>query len=971
MNGDRGEGRWAATGRVAADSASLESVRPVLDALSAQVALLSTEGVVLLANRAALESSRLDQASVLGLPLWDTPWFRDDPDARQDVRAAVERAANGQTSRYDESIQAGGGRITVDMEIRPAVPTPGAAPSHLVWSAVDCTDLRSSQDVQDRMAAIVEHSPDFVATMTADGRLLSLNRAGRRMVGLSPAEEIVGRTLGEFHPHWARTLVDEVARPWAREKGSWVGRSALVSPAGEEIPISQVIVAHYDTAGAVRYFSTVARDATEERQAENRLETEVAIGEILEESESFRGAMGEILRAFTLFLKADLAELWLPEGERLSRAMFEVGAHGASAWEPVADGTDRGSLPLHELVHEGRSPILACAGLVLGAKEGEVQLPSFASSGLGFAIDSPQGFIGAVTVYWRGAVEDLGLRTSAGRIAREIAALFRREQAEASLRHAQALAEAASQAKSDFVANMSHEIRSPMTAILGYIELLNRSLSDPDDLQMLDTIRRNGEHLLEIVSDILDLSKIEAGRMEPEPRHMSPGKTVQEVLGLMSVRAAERGLPLTISFDTALPSAIVSDPVAIRQILLNLVSNAIKFTSEGSVQLRLAMRGESIEFRVDDTGIGIPEGVVERLFEPFAQLDTSSARAYGGTGLGLAISSRLAKALHGTLTVESTLGRGSSFTLTVPIGTDEYALVQPADLDRELKRHDMPEPVRAPRQLRGRVLAVDDRLDMRILFRHLFEEAGAQVEVASDGESALRAVEASIASGNEFDAIVMDVQMPRMDGLTATRELRRRGYRAPIIALTAGAQPVDRERALQAGCDEFVAKPISGPALKDVVWRYLGGRPPEAKKRRDSEFSGCAVLLVEDDQSVAAVMEALFEGWGCSVRVARNAEEALERARAGTVDVVFSDLNLPKVSGSQLLPLLKELHTCASAVCVSLSGHGGREGQLLSSRAGFDRHLVKPARLDDLRDVLRTATRRDRSPTPSARSAPA
>jgi len=948
-----------------ADAPSFDSLSPVLDALPARVALLSIEGTVLFANQAALESARLDEASLLGLPLWESPWWRDDPDAQRDLCSAVERAAAGYPSRYDESMQTGQGRITVDMQVRPATGTEGAAPTHLVWSAVDCMEPRGTQDVQDRMAAIVEHSPDFVATLTPSGHLLSLNRAGRRMVGLSPGEEVAGRTLGEFHPHWARTLVDDVARPWAREKGSWVGRSALISSSGEEIPISQVIVAHYGAGGAVRYFSTVGRDATEERQAENRLETEVAIGEILEESESFRGAMKEILRAFSLFLRADLAELWLPEGERLSRAMFELGAHGtADTWDPASVGVTQG-LPLHELLHEGRSPILACAGLVLGAKEGEVRLPAFASSGLGFAVDSPQGFIGVVTVYWKGAVEDLGLRTSAGRIAREIAALFRREQAEVSLRHAQALAEAASQAKSDFVANMSHEIRSPMTAILGYIELLRRSLSDPDDLQMLDTIRRNGEHLLEIVSDILDLSKIEAGRMEPEFRPMSPANTVEEVLGLTGVRAAERGLPLTMSFDTALPSAIVSDPVAIRQILLNLVNNAIKFTSVGSVQLRLAMRGESIEFRLDDTGIGIPEGVEERLFEPFAQLDTSSARVYGGTGLGLAISKRLAAALGGSLTVESQLGRGSSFFLTVPVGTDEYTLVQPADLERELKQHDAPEPVRALRQLRGRVLAVDDRLDMRILFRHLFEEAGAQVEVASDGEGALSAVEASIAAGREFDVIVMDLQMPRMDGLTATRELRRRGFRAAIIALTASAQPVDRERALQAGCDEFVTKPISGPALKDVVWRHLGARPAAVKKGRDSEFSGRAVLLVEDDQSVAAVMEALFEGWGCDVRVAKNADEALERAKAGPVDVLFSDLSLPKISGSQLLPLLKALDTFGSAVCVSLSGHGGREGQLLSAGAGFDRHLVKPARLDDLREVLRMANRRANAPVSS------
>ncbi len=310
------------------------------------------------------------------------------------------------------------------------------------------------------------------------------------------------------------------------------------------------------------------------------------------------------------------------------------------------------------------------------------------------------------------------------------------------------------------------------------------------------------------------------------------------------------------------------------------------------------------------------------------------------------------------MAAESTLGEGSSFFLTVPIGTEDYVLIEPADLERELKLAAPPEMVRTPRQIRGRILAVDDRLDIRILFRHLFEEAGAQVEVAADGEGALRSVQASIAAGRELDLIVMDLQMPGMDGLTATRELRKMGYKAAIIALTASAQPVDRERALEAGCDEFITKPISGPSLKEIVWRHLGvKRAAEAKDPRQSEFTGCRVLLVEDDPSVGEVMEALFQGWGCDVRVARNAEQALELAKLSRVDVLFSDLNLPKTSGGELLPMLKALDSFDSTVCVSLSGHAGRHGEELSTTAGFDRHLVKPARLEQLRDVLRMSAR--------------
>ncbi len=392
------------------------------------------------------------------------------------------------------------------------------------------------------------------------------------------------------------------------------------------------------------------------------------------------------------------------------------------------------------------------------------------------------------------------------------------------LREALKAAQNASRAKSEFLANMSHEIRTPMTAILGFSDLLIESpggLAAEEGRQALDAIKRNGEHLLAIINDILDLSKIEADRMEVERIPVNPATLLSEVAALMSLRAGERGLTLRCEVDGLIPARIQSDPVRLRQILLNLIGNAIKFTSKGEVRVTVR-RPESlevIEFAVMDSGIGMTAEQQTRLFRPFAQADSSTTRRYGGTGLGLTISRRLARLLGGDIDIESAPGRGSVFHVRIATGALEgVEMVSALDTPTPLR---VPSPAQAGRALLGgRILLVEDGPDNQRLIRRLLNAWGAEVAIAENGRQAVDLALDAWRREVPFDVILMDMQMPVMDGYTATRELRRVGYDGAVIALTAHAMATDRDRCLEAGCDDYATKPIDRKALRTTIDRH-------------------------------------------------------------------------------------------------------------------------------------------------------
>jgi len=390
-------------------------------------------------------------------------------------------------------------------------------------------------------------------------------------------------------------------------------------------------------------------------------------------------------------------------------------------------------------------------------------------------------------------------------------------------------AEVASRAKSDFLANMSHEIRTPMTAILGYSDLLlQQGTSKSEREDFVQIIHRNGNHLLGIINDILDISKIEAGKMTVERIPCSPRQLASEAISLMQVRATAKGISLQIEFRGPIPDFIQSDPTRLRQILINLLGNAVKFTELGGVRLVVSLLDSPetpnprIGFEVIDTGVGMQPEQMSSLFKPFAQADTSMTRRFGGTGLGLAISKRLAQMLGGDITGTSVVGKGSSFLISIETGpleeirmSDGFTKVLPVTTDAP---SDKPA---ADSQLSGRILLAEDGIDNQRFITFVLKKAGVQVTVADNGQIALDYVHSAHEEENPFDVILMDMQMPVMDGYTAASRLRSEGYRGPIIALTAHAMAEDRQKCLDAGCNDYATKPIDRQSLLRTVAQWM------------------------------------------------------------------------------------------------------------------------------------------------------
>jgi len=405
------------------------------------------------------------------------------------------------------------------------------------------------------------------------------------------------------------------------------------------------------------------------------------------------------------------------------------------------------------------------------------------------------------------------------------------------LRRARDEAVAASSAKSAFLANMSHEIRTPLTSIIGFAELLlTRDVAADEKEAAVRTIIRNGRHLLDVINDILDLSKIETGQVELERIDIDLPILLRDLVTLVAGRAEEKSLEFAVEPHLPLPARFAGDPVRLKQILLNLCSNAIKFTQRGSVRISVRYQADppALLFTVSDTGIGMTPEQQSRLFQPFVQADVSTTRRYGGTGLGLYLSNQLAAALGARIRVRSEPGKGSRFQLVLPLPA-----AVPADelltLEGDLRIYEHAEfaisGFAAP-DLRGRVLLAEDGVDNQRLLAAYLRQAGLDVTVVGNGRDAVET-----ALRREFELILMDIQMPVLDGVAATQMLRGAGYSRPIVALTANVMKSDVQRYREIGCDDVLAKPVERERFYQVIAALVGAATQPAGIEGDDDYA--------------------------------------------------------------------------------------------------------------------------------------
>jgi len=416
------------------------------------------------------------------------------------------------------------------------------------------------------------------------------------------------------------------------------------------------------------------------------------------------------------------------------------------------------------------------------------------------------------------------------RVHRRLEEALIREKAQAERAHQ------ANRAKSQFLANMSHDIRTPMNAVMGFCEILAEQDLEPEQLEYVRIIHNSAESLLELLNDILDLSKIEAGKLELNITTCTIESLVRLVGPMLAPLAEQKDLRFEITVSDSLPARIRTDPLRVRQCLVNLVSNAVKFTDTGHVFVRVLPEHTDghdwVLFEVEDTGTGVPPEMHEAIFEPFTQARTGGPGRHGGTGLGLAIGRQIAELLGGSLTLVSQPGRGSVFSLRIPAGTGaELPGDQPGEQDQPTAAGRR-KPIAECQQFAGNVLLAEDVATNQQLIKLALAKVGLEVKVVENGRAALEA-----ALAEQFDLILMDIQMPVMNGYEATARLREKGICTPIIALTAHAMAGDREKCLQAGCDEYLAKPVELGRLIELLGKYLpssdtrpAGQAPQRQK---------------------------------------------------------------------------------------------------------------------------------------------
>ncbi|MBC7712389.1 MAG: response regulator [Rhizobacter sp.] len=491
------------------------------------------------------------------------------------------------------------------------------------------------------------------------------------------------------------------------------------------------------------------------------------------------------------------------------------------------------------------------------------------------------------------------------------------------------LAESANDAKSAFLANMSHEIRTPLGSIMGFIGLMrNPDLSHFDLNKYISIAERNSEQLLRIIDDILDLSKVEAGKLVIEKIDFNLTDILADIASLMEFRAQENGIKFEIRAMTELPEIVNSDPTRIKQILMNAVGNAIKFTQRGTVELQVSYINQRLKFAIIDSGVGISEKQAAQLFQPFTQADVSTTRKYGGTGLGLTLTKLLCETMNGEFYLQkSQLGIGSTFIATVKVD-----LISDTKFFTEARSHFYKPAVKiadknALHDLN--ILVIDDLEDNLTLIRVLLSDVGAEVTTISDPYIGI-----SAALEGEFDIILMDIQMPLMNGYEVTKRIRQAGKSLPIIALTAHAMKEEKMRALNFGFSGFLAKPINANELIQTIQKLT-------EDQIEMQSINRKVAIVEDDPDLRDLLEAMLQNQRLDVIFCETGEELIEHLKTNhTPELILVDLFLPKMSGSELIPLLNARADREKFKVVIASGSDDISGKVKNLRA--DGYLKKP-----------------------------
>jgi PAS domain S-box-containing protein len=778
-----------------------------------------------------------------------------------------------------------------------------------------------------------------IISVDLQGIITIFNSGAERMLGYSASEMIGKQTPAIFHlpceiEDRARILSEHFGRPvegvdvlvglageGEYEESEWT----FVRKDGRRLIVNIVVSGVQDASGKITGYLGVAQDITLRRQAESKL----------------------LLLTERLSLATDVAALGVWEWDL---------ANSVTTWDATmvqiygfSPGPTNGYEQWRSAVYPDDLPAAEAALNKVMTQKGRASVE--------FRIIRPDGAMRYV------AAAEGGVLDESGKVTRIIGInidITDRKQAEADVQRAKEGAEAANRAKSEFLANMSHEIRTPMNGIMGMTDLVLDSELNEEQREYLATVKSSADSLLTIINDILDFSKIEAGKIDIESLDFNLHDTLENTLKALALRAHEKGLELVCEIAPEVPEAVRGDSSRLRQVIMNLLGNAIKFTQQGEVALKVQLESQKdvdcvVHFIVADTGIGIPGEKLKMIFDPFSQADSSTTRHYGGTGLGLTISTRLVEKMGGKIWVESQVGQGTQFHFTVRLGVVDaegivVGTIAPPEILRDVK-----------------VLIVDDnRTNRRILEGMLkrWEMISTSVE---SGEEALVQLSAAWGAREPFGLILMDMHMPKMDGFGLVERIRQRPElsAAVIMMLTSAGHRGDGERCKRLGVSAYLLKPIRQSELREAIARVLGAREQTGAiplvtrySLADAREPGASlrVLVAEDNAVNRLLITRMLEKRGHQVSVAVNGRETLAALEREDYDLILMDVQMPEMDGIEATLAIrqseKEKKDGSHRTIVALTAHAMKRDQERCEAAGMDGYLAKPIRPQELDQLL-------------------
>lgn len=914
-------------------------------------------GCIRLANRAECELLGYEPVDLIGKPVWDLVAEQGRESARHAVLAklAGKRPPHSFTREYRSK---NGADITVEIHEK-VIRSPEGTITGIRSMLLDVTEKKRMAEAlrrsERRFRLLVENQGEGVSVTDAEQRVTFANPAAEIILGVEPGA-LIGRNVREFLPPDQAPILTEQMHH--RERGETTTYELQIVRLDGTRRILRVTGAPYpeiDEAGAS---FGILHDITEERQAQMRLADSEA---------RFRRLASAAQDAIIVMDDKGITTFWNKAAERIF-GYSEPEVLGRKLYELICppDRHDAYLQSFSEFHNTGRGPTIgATAEVTAQRKGGERFLMELSLST--FPHQDRWNFIGMV----RDITQRKRSESRLAEYAREIEAAHaveerNRRQLEhlvLQLDEAKSRAEAANQAKSQFLASMSHEIRTPLNGIIGMSGLLLDGPLSEEQRSCAEALRVSADALLGIVDDVLDFSKIEAGRMRLENIPLDLRGALEDAVESVASKAHEKGLELILRYHPSAPLHVIGDPGRIRQIVLNLLSNAIKFTESGQVLLEAVTQStgeQEAQFRISvhDTGIGISPDKLHLLFERFSQADTSTTRRYGGTGLGLAICRQLSELMGGRISATSKPGTGSVFSVWLTLG-----------LDRATPRCELPVG-----EVAGvRVLIVDDNRACRFAVRELCANWGMRVDEADCASAALVKLVAAVRNATPFQLVIADWLMPEMDGEKLTRAIRATpSLRSTPVVLLSSATPHDEPaRFARAGCTGHLWKPIRSAALFEMIRRIIGDssvklatpmlRQHDVQSRQITiseaqdthQFQGRRVLLVEDNRVNQKLGVRLLEKFGCSVDVSANGSEAVRMSAELPYDLILMDCRMPEMDGYEATRRIRHLGGQAALtpiIAVTASVTEGERNQCLE--AGMNDYVSKPIRLDALVQAL-------------------